>query len=147
MIINTKVFFHFSLTLSICTKAAILQLPECGKFDAAFKYWNTSYRLTGSVISSAYAHNIEICQFACVLHQKCKSFNFNAEKKMCEMNTSKPKSSKYIVPSSGWMYVTTIWERNVGPVCVENKPCPYDMSCVDVCESPGYKCRSFQKTN
>ena len=115
--IFTWIEIHFSrLTLYLAimvsahrlSRAEILRLTECGKFDAQFTEYSHNRRLVGALLASIKSTPIEECTIACIKFKKCKTFNFLADKKLCELNSMTIREfGASLQSASGWLYVDT----------------------------------------
>ena len=90
------------------SRAKILRLEECGKFDAQFTEYSHNRKLIGARLGSFRSTPIEECTIACIKFKKCKTFNFLAEEKLCELNSMTVREvGTSLESASGWLYVDT----------------------------------------
>ena len=107
-------FSRFTLYLAIMvsahrlSRAEVLRLTDCGKFDAQFTEHSHNRRLVGARLASIKSTPIEECTIACIKFKKCKTFNFLADENMCELNSMTVREiGTSLQSASGWMYVDT----------------------------------------
>ena len=103
--------FHFSvLVVSAClwhiVFCTMLRLP-CTT-HAEFNVFEFGKRLIGNVISRHYNTNDIQCIVLCVQNQKCRSYNVNEAKLICELNNKAlADNGTQLTDDTEWLYKST----------------------------------------
>ena len=96
------------VTANRLSRAEILRLPECGKFDAQFTENSRHRRLGGAVIATFKSTPIDVCRMNCIKFRQCKTFNFLADQNLCELNSKTAREPGVSFESrKGWLHGDT----------------------------------------
>jgi len=110
--------------------------------DANFNVIEDGKRLKGNVISKHYGATNVQCTIFCVQNLKCRSYNINQAKLVCELNSKAlADNGTVLVDDKEWQYKSTNYiNLLVGPLCRTQKPCKNGVLCRDSCSPPFYEC-------
>eukprot|EP00795_Rhopilema_esculentum_P007211 gene7211-12891_t len=130
----------FAITIAVYTNATILRLP-CDIF-AEFRIFSIGKRLTGHVLRTDKGLEDGQCMMKCVEHRKCRSYNWNVEEKLCELNSkAHADNGTVLADETDWIYKSTDYDNLlVGATCKKLNPCEAGVLCKDKCEPPFYEC-------
>ena len=112
-------YFYFRLLL-ITTflrrlHGKILRLPCYSEAD--FDVFYAGRRLFGSVLSTYYQTNDIQCTIQCVSNQKCRSYNINRSKNICEINGEHfSENITKLRRDDEWVYKSTDYNQTL--VCI-----------------------------
>ncbi|XP_057315581.1 uncharacterized protein LOC130656697 isoform X2 [Hydractinia symbiolongicarpus] len=138
-------FLRDILIILLCVvcigKGDILRLDSCNKLYANFNVVFENTLLKNTVYSLVENILLNRCLEICMHYPKCKSFSYILHYSQCRIHHSTSADNETILQDTvGWVhYETTENEQNLGPVCLEKKPCKFGR-CVDTCDVKGYKC-------
>jgi len=135
--VSIMVAFAYLMPVVLCT---ILRLPCMTIAD--FTITEHGKRLTGSVISRHYDTTDVQCMILCIQNGKCRSYNMQRTKLICELNgNSLADNGAKLSDDIEWLYRSTNYSSPlVGPTCKKLRPCEKGILCRDTCSPPYFEC-------
>ena len=90
----------------------ILRLP-CLKY-ADFSVYYKNKALRGHLLYRDFAVDDLQCMAKCAQHAKCKSYNINKEKQICELNAKTyGEANTQLSDEEGWLYKSTDYDSKL----------------------------------